>query len=386
MKKILFWGDSPTSGTGFGNVINFIIKHLPKDQFKVYVLGTSYNKKSNDLDYEIVSIRLGAETTDRKKVKNIINRINPDILFCLNDIWILDGIASFLIDSGLLNKGLKVVGYVPVDASDHDPDWYKNTHVFDKLVVYNEYGKSVVKKAVPNQEVDIIEHGVDSKVFYKEFETRIEAKRTLFKVPKLHDSFIILNAGRNQPRKRLDITLRAFAEFSKDKQDVFLYMHSGAKDSHIDTIRLAKELDILPKLIMTTDQKGVPNLHLSDLNLLYNACDVGINTGLGEGFGLPNAEHAATGAVQIVPAHSALIDLYQDCGILIPANTLFTLDNISTTAKMVMVQDVTDALELVYRDREQLEKHSKLCYEKFTSEKYSWKHITQQWIELFNAL
>jgi glycosyltransferase involved in cell wall biosynthesis len=163
-------------------------------------------------------------------------------------------------------------------------------------------------------------------------------------------------------------------------------MHSGAKDSHIDTIRLAKELGISDRLIMTTDKEGLPNLHLSDLNLLYNACDVGINTGLGEGFGLPNAEHAATGALQIVPDHSALTDLYKDCGVLVPADILFTLDNISTTAKMVAVQDVVKALELVYGDRELYTQKSKLGYEKFNSEKYSWKYITQQWVELFKKL
>jgi D-inositol-3-phosphate glycosyltransferase len=38
------------------------------------------------------------------------------------------------------------------------------------------------------------------------------------------------------------------------------------------------------------------------LNLLRNACDVGINTSMGEGWGLAGFEHGATGAAQIVPA------------------------------------------------------------------------------------
>jgi glycosyltransferase involved in cell wall biosynthesis len=149
---------------------------------------------------------------------------------------------------------------------------------------------------------------------------------------------------------------------------------------------MASELGISDRLIMTSDKQGLPNVSLEDLNMLYNACEVGINTGLGEGFGLPNAEHAATGAIQIVPNHSALTDLYEDCGILVPANILFTLDAISTTAKMVAVEDVVKALNLVYHNRELYEEHSKLCYEKFNSEKYSWKYITQQWVDLFKKL
>ena len=381
----MFWGDSPTAGTGFGNVLKFIINHLPKDRFKISVLGLYYNGEPHGLNCYIYPVKNSAEHHDKDELVKIIKKENPDIIFLLSDIWVIDPMLKFFKEYNLTKKR-KIVGYIPVDAKDHDPRWYDNIDILSQLVVYNEFGKSVVNKACPNLDPLIIEHGVDNKVFYKKFETRTEAKKALFKAPELHDSFIVLNAGRNQPRKRLDITLRAFAEFAKDKQDVFLYMHSGAKDAHIDTIRLATELGIYSKLIMTTDKSGLPNIDIEDLNLLYNACDVGINTGLGEGFGLPNAEHAATGALQIVPDHSALTDLYKDCGVLVPANILFTLDGISTTAKMVAIQDVVKALELVYNNKDLYTQKSKLCYEKFTSEKYSWKYITEQWIQLFKKL
>jgi glycosyltransferase involved in cell wall biosynthesis len=385
MKKIMFWGDSPTIGTGFGNVLKFIINHLPKDRFKISVLGLYYDGQPHDLNCYIHAVKGSAEQHDKDHLISIIKKENPDIIFLLHDVWILDPILRFFKESKI-TKRRKVVAYVPVDAEDHDPVWYANVDLLDQLVMYNEFGKTVATKACPDINPIIIEHGVDSEVFYKKFNTRREAKVALFKAPELHDSFIILNAGRNQPRKRLDITMRAFAEFAKDKPDAFIYMHSGIKDAHIDTLRMANELGISDRLIMTSDKQGLPNVSLEDLNMLYNACEVGINTGLGEGFGLPNAEHAATGAIQIVPNHSALTDLYEDCGILVPANILFTLDAISTTAKMVAVEDVVKALNLVYHDRELYKKHSKLCYEKFNSEKYSWKYITQQWVELFKKL
>jgi D-inositol-3-phosphate glycosyltransferase len=385
MKKIMFWGDSPTLGTGFGNVLKFLINHLPKDRFKISVLGVHYNGEPHDLNCYIYPTQASGEHNDKDNIARIIRDVKPDIVFLLHDIWVMNPMLLFMKEYNLL-KRRKIIGYMPVDAEDHDPKWYANIDLLDQLVVYNEYGKSVVEKASPGVNPLIIEHGVDNEVFYKKFETRTEAKKALFKPTELHDSFIILNAGRNQPRKRLDITLRAFAEFAKDKQDVFLYMHSGAKDTHIDTLRLATELGIYSKLIMTTDKSGLPNIDIEDLNLLYNACDVGINTGLGEGFGLPNAEHAATGALQIVPDHSALTELYKDCGVLVPANILFTLDGISTTARMVAIQDVVKALELVYNNKDLYTQKSKLCYEKFTSEKYSWKYITEQWIQLFKKL
>lgn len=380
MKKVLVWADSPTSPTGFGNVVKNILNNFPKDQYEFVIYGINHTGSKRELGYKIYGAHSNYDIYGYKGIRNVIKKEQPDVLFLINDIWVIQEMLSHV------KQDISTVVYFPVDAEDHDPKWYSCLDRVDKAVVYNEFGKRVATQARADIEYEIIEHGVDGSVFYKNFETRLEAKKALFKSPELHDSFIVLNAGRNQPRKRLDITLRSFREFAKDKPDAFLYMHSGAKDSHIDTLRLAKELDILPKLIMTTDQEGVPNLDPADLNLLYNACDVGINTGLGEGFGLPNAEHAATGAVQIVPDHSALSDLYKDCGILVPADILFTLDNISTTAKMVSVQDVTQALELVYRDRELYERYSKLCYEKFNTEEYSWKYISQQWMKLFDEL
>jgi hypothetical protein len=45
-----------------------------------------------------------------------------------------------------------------------------------------------------------------------------------------------------------------------------------------------------------------PSTYYNDdtINQLYNACDIGINTANGEGFGLCQLEHLATGAPQVV--------------------------------------------------------------------------------------
>ena len=380
MKKILIWADSPTAPTGFATVVKSIIQNFPKDSFQFSVYGINHFQEKHDFDFKIYTAKTGNDLYGYKGIHKILKKEKPDILFLINDIWVIESMLE------KIKQKIPTVIYFPIDAEDHDPKWYKCLDRVDRAVVYNDFARKVANKARSDINYSIIEHGVDHKIFYKKFQTRKEAKKTLFRAPELHDSFIVLNAGRNQPRKRLDITMRAFAEFSKDKSDAFLYMHSGIKDCHIDTLRLAKELNIDNKLIITSEFEGPQNLDVSDLNVLYNACDVGINTGLGEGFGLPNAEHAATGAVQIVPDHSALTELYQDCGILVPAKILFSIDGICTTAKMITVEDVVAALELVYKDKALLEKHSNLCYEKFNSEKYSWSYIAQQWFDLFNKL
>jgi glycosyltransferase involved in cell wall biosynthesis len=386
MKKIMFWGDSPTVGTGFGNVLKFIIKNLPRDKYQISVLGVYDQGKPHDLDCTIYPVNGGSEIYERKEVYEYIKAENPDIIFLLNDIWVMNMILDFFKEYKVFKKS-KVVGYMPVDATDHDPDWYTNAKYLKKLVVYNKFGQEVVKKARPEINTEIIEHGVDKEVFFKLPYLRSEIRERLFQdAPELDNAFVFLNAGRNQPRKLLDISMRAFAEFAKGKKDVYLYMHCGYVDAHIDIMRMAKILGIVDKLLMTTATPGMPNVPIEHLNYIYNFCDVGLNSGLGEGFGLPNAEHAAIGKPQIVPDHSALTDLYVDCGLLVPTKVNVSLQDLTTTGKMILPEDMAAYMELLYSNKDVYKNLSMKSADKFTSVKYSWETITQQWINIFDKL
>lgn len=382
----MFWGDSPTVGTGFGNVLKFIIKHLPRDQYHISVLGVYDQGKEHDLDCTIYPITIGSEIEHSDFVYSIIKKEQPDIIFLLQDIWVMDNILEFFKKYKVFKKS-KVVGYMPVDATDHDPSWYKNVQYLKKLVVYNKFGQEVVKAVRPDIKTEIIEHGVDSTVFHKLPNTKSEVRQMLFQdAPELDDAFVFLNAGRNQPRKLVDISMRAFAQFAKGKKDVFLYMHCGYRDAHINVLRLAKTLGIEDKLLMTTSTPGMPNVPIEHLNCIYNFCDVGLNSGLGEGFGLPNAEHGAIGKPQIVADHSALTDLYGDCGLLVPAKINVSLSDITTTGKMILPEDMAANMDLIYTNKQLYKDLAFQTYKKFNSEKYTWKYITQQWMTLFEKL
>jgi len=386
MKKILFWGDSPTLGTGFGNVLKFIIKHLPQDQFEISVLGIHYDGSEHDLNCKIYTVKESAELHHKKETFNIIKSEKPDIIFLLHDIWVIDNILKFLTEYKL-SKKTKVVGYMPVDARDHDPNWYQNVKYLHKLVVYNKFGQEVVKEACPDITTEIIEHGVDNSVFFKLPYSKKELRKLMFPdFEELDNSFIFLNAGRNQPRKTIDISMRAFAEFAKGKSNVYLYMHCGYIDDHIDVIRLSKQLGIYDKLILTTGTPGLPNVPIGQLNMIYNFCDAGLNSGLGEGFGLPNAEQAAVGKPQIVPDHSALTELYSDCGILVPTKAKISLRHLTTTGEMILPEDMAQLMDLLYSNKELYNSLSAKSQAKFNSAQYSWKEITKQWVELFNKL
>jgi hypothetical protein len=95
------------------------------------------------------------------------------------------------------------------------------------------------------------------------------------------DVFVVFNGNRNQPRKRIDLTIKGFIEFAKDKPDARLWLHMGKKDMGWDLVPLFKRVardagyDATGKLILTSPSFSTDNcLPVEQLNKVYNAVDM----------------------------------------------------------------------------------------------------------------
>jgi len=389
--KLGVWGDAVTP-TGFSRVLHSIIKGLSPEEYDIFWLGVNYYGDPHSYkDLRIYPAGLGTfnDPYGFSRAKSIFELEKPDIIFLLNDAWILDTCLNIIKETYGANKRPKLVTYVPVDAGDHNPDWYKNFDIVDKVVAYTEFGKAMINMAAPDLKVSILPHGVDSSTFYKIDAPKLEIKKQLYPntADYLEDSFIVLNANRNQPRKRLDLTMQGFAMFAENKpENVKLYMHTGIQDQHINIITLALRYGIDKRLIITNHKTGVQTVPDTALNLIYNGTDAGLNTSIGEGWSLIQSESAITGAPQVVAGHSALKELYQDCGVLIPVSQAHVIDKIMTTGYIVNPVDVAEKLEYLYSNKEVYDTLSKKSIEKFTSPIYQWSNISKQWSEIFKDL
>jgi glycosyltransferase involved in cell wall biosynthesis len=106
-----------------------------------------------------------------------------------------------------------------------------------------------------------------------------------------------------------------------------------------------------------------------------------------EGFGLTNAEHAVTGAPQIVADHSSLHELYEDCGLLIPVKRTWVNTDTLTISGLVAPEDIAEKFELIYSNKELYKDLSERSIKKFTSAEFSWQVIADKWDKIFkNAL
>jgi glycosyltransferase involved in cell wall biosynthesis len=382
--KGLWIGDAVTP-TGFSRVNHSIIGNLPKDDYEIDVLGINYYGDPHEYPLKIYPAASKGHVYGFNRVKEFGNK-EYDFIFLLNDAWILSEYIKALKET-FKEKLPPIITYMPVDSTRFDPLWFKDFDAVKKLCVYTQYGYDVTKEAVPELNPIIIPHGTDTETFYKIDEPKSALKDKVFPhTDEFRESFIFLNANRNQPRKRIDISFEGFVIFAKDKpNNVKYYHHAGIEDVGWDIIRLARLLskkygyNAEEKLIVTNMNRGVQQVTDEKLNEIYNSCEVGINTGMGEGWGLTSAEHAVTHAAQLVPDHSACRELFSDCGLLIPTAHEICFERTCTYGVMTLPEQVAESMEKIYSDNELREDLADRAYKKFRSPEYKWKNIAQTW-------
>jgi D-inositol-3-phosphate glycosyltransferase len=399
---LLVVGDA-VAATGFARVLHSVLDRI-KHKYEIHHLGINFLGDPHSTDWKVYVARIGGDVYGINRLQPLIEAIKPRLVFFINDVWILIRYMPVL---KKYKDKLKTVMYFPVDGEPLDPDIIKQLADVNQLVAYNEFGKRVMQEAVAavrredpefkSPAIAVIPHGIDTKLFfpYKDEKTtegllrgRLRAKKELFHNKEdFLNSFIVLNANRNQPRKRIDITMQGFALFAQNKPDnVKLYLHMGTEDVGWNLVSLAKRYDIEGRLILSNMNKDIPADSIERLNLIYNACDVGINTSIGEGWGLVNFEHAATGAAQIVPRHSACEELWQGAAEFLEPVFNLTIERVLTEGKFVSPEGVAGALERLYGKPVHLRAMSKAAYRNATQAKYNWNRIAKRWDKLFQEV
>ena len=396
--SVLVVGEA-TAPTGYSRVIRSIFSHL-HSRLTINQLALRFDGDPHDYPWKLYPAHTGGDPYGFRRLPTLIARLRPDIVFILTDISYQTRYMGVL---KVTPGDFRVVIYSPIESGPVTCELMEKLAGVSRYVVYTRYARQEVEATLERLQkrgstfsrpiLDIIPHGVDSTTFHplalrdaRDGKTRrMRARKLLFPgQPELHDAFIVLNANRNQPRKQIDLTMKGFACFAAGKpSNVKLYLHMGIEDRGWNVIVLAHSLGIADRLILTSDENSHPELSLDRLNLLFNACDVGINTASGEGWGLVSFEHAATRAAQIVPRHTSQIELWQ--GAAEWAEPVMTLTNtgILNEAHIVSPESIASALERLYADADYREMMATKAYENSRKNIYRWEIIAEQWQGLF---
>jgi glycosyltransferase involved in cell wall biosynthesis len=116
---------------------------------------------------------------------------------------------------------------------------------------------------------------------------------------------------------------------------------------------------------------------------LYNACDVGITTSMGEGWGLVSFEHGAAGAAQIVPDHSACAEIWRGRAEMIAPARRYTPEFSVLEMGEVSVEGVAQALDNLYHDPRRCRQLARAAYDAALSPEYGWDAIADRFDALF---
>jgi glycosyltransferase involved in cell wall biosynthesis len=400
--RILFFATYPTQPTGYARIGNILSNHLAGAGHEVHYLGISHFPNSavdRDLHPFIQLIDALAErkegSTELYGVDIIcdkIREIKPDLVLIYNDVIVINRILNEFITTRL-EKNFKLCIYLDLVYEYQRPMYFQNIQAWaDLILVFSDcWKRNLVNIGLPAEKIAILPHGFDAHLFQPT--DNAAAKQLMGFAP---DDFLILNTNRNAYRKAHDITIEAFLLFLKKQQynpklKLFLNMLQESSQGYkiLDLIRVCcvKNAMDYDKVVLNHIFIRPSDIYLPDerLNSLYNAADVGLNTCLGEGFGLCNLEHACVGKPQIISQVGALADIFQNtyATLIKPRAELYLApltEDHQGYIQICAAEDFAAALEKYYLHRDVAVAHGALS-QYILTKKYDWAAILQT----FNA-
>jgi glycosyltransferase involved in cell wall biosynthesis len=279
------------------------------------------------------------------KFKEYLEMVQPDVVMIYNDILTISKFLDAMMAdpkadpkekdppqmyNQSLKPNFKIWLYLDVMYQGMHPMLLRKVfQITDRIYVFSKsamtqmkaYDDKILYGTLP--EIVVMEHAVDPEVFHVVRDTKLINRRQLG-VPS--DAILFLNCNRNSQRKRLDLSIMAFAQLLKKLQDsknnnknvpevYFAFATGGvaAKPGNTPFYDIPRmyfeemkklgynETEVAWKKRLVLIDTSVNVITDEGINELYNLCDIGVNTSTGEGFGLCTFEHmVSSGAAQIV--------------------------------------------------------------------------------------
>jgi D-inositol-3-phosphate glycosyltransferase len=393
-QRILFVGHGGLPN-GFSRVLDSILKNLP-ECYELHHLVINGSHGDSIQGWTSHGNPYLPEIHSRQALHEVITAIQPNLLFVLDEPWVC---ARRLNAVRQCFPGLRTVVYCAVDGEESvTPEIAADLARADAIVVFTRFARDILDYRFGGHlnKLHIIPHGVDLRAFYplccdgpQAFkESRRIARKLLFpQAPELESAFVVLNANRNQPWKNIEACIEGFALFARNKPaNVKLYLHMGTHPAPPGTRSLVDHFGIRDRLLYTDNTDRHPHVPTEKLNLIYNACDVGMNTSDKEGWGLISFEHGATGAAQIVPRHSAPAELWNGSAWLLDTETEPRIRGYRRAGRPVKPESAAEALELLYGNHNVWSQSALAAYRNATQPQYEWRVIAKQWQHLFDDL
>lgn len=215
MRRLLWIGDAAVA-TGFARCTHHMLEELRKT-WEVHVLGINYLGDPHPYPYAIYPCWPGGDGFGVGRTEGLCRKLRPDLVVIQNDPWNVDSYRQHV------PEGIPVVASMPVDGKNCKAGPQLNA--LDLSIFWTRFGLEEARAAGFTGPAGVLPLGVDVDI-YRPLDRA--ACRGLVEIPEaMRDVFIVGNVNRNQPRKRLDLTIQYFAKFARrvGPEKVALYLH-----------------------------------------------------------------------------------------------------------------------------------------------------------------
>lgn len=404
MTRVLFFATYPTSSNGYSKVAFELAKYIaqkPDIQLTYYGFQNVQRNAHHDKERALPdNVQLYDALANEKikqmgfgfdEVTDFVTMNKPDVIIIYNDMVVVSNILERL--KKVENKNFKIMIYADQVYLSQKKEYIKRLNdESDFVICFSKFWEECIKEQGLTKPTGILEHGFNPLIHYP---VPKNLARLYFNLKP--EDFIIINANRNQPRKRLDIMMMAFAEIvSRHLSEPIKLLIATAPNGAWNLLEIyERELklrgisfeDGMKHLIFIDNPQALTD---EDINILFNASDIGINTAMGEGWGLCNFEGAAIGIPQIVPAIGGFLDFFdKETAILIPPKikiyTDMTIDSCPGCAEICDSLDFADAIDNYYADDDLRKTHSENARKKILTN-YRWSDIGEKFYTHINTV
>jgi D-inositol-3-phosphate glycosyltransferase len=385
MKKLLWIGDAGCD-SGFARVTHQVLGYL-QPEWEISVLGINYRGDPHPYPYRIYPGHVFGcqDFLGLDRLSELLPTINPDIIIIQNDPWNFPKYFSVLEKCKVERETtIPVVGIIAVDGENCLGDVLNDLTL---AIFWTEFGLCEARKGGFTGAGAVVPLGVDLEIYNPG--DQLEARKSIGLPEELLDKFIVGNVNRNQPRKRLDLTVQYFAEWVSDYRsaDAYLFVHvSPTGEFGYNLQHLMKYYGLKKRLIRSDPGvwRGIPE---ADLVTIYRSFNVQVTTTQGEGWGLPTMEGMACGIPQIVPAWSGLGEWAGDSAWQIPCHT-----TIATPGPFNAIGGIPDkmsfvkALDALYSDMHLRTEFSELGLDLVRQPRFRWSAIGTEILQRIRAI
>lgn len=367
--RLLIIGTHPEHTTGYSKImygmICALLKHTSIDisvfGIQRYFSETAETRKIEDPRlhvYDVVKHDQEDHGYGTKTLKHFIDICRPDTVLIYNDSYVTSQYCKII---SQCEKVPKIITYFDQIYEHQSPEHFKIINeTVSHVICFSEQWEKNAKQYGITAPTSYMRHPVSRPdVIYS-----TDYARNKLGLPV--DTFIFLNLNRNQERKRPDLTIMGYVRFLKNypKAKTLLIM-GNTRDNTFNLKEIfnaecrRNDVNFAFEDYVKLNEKPLTD---AEVQYLYSACDVGVNTCQGEGFGLCQYEHALHGRPQIVSAVGGLRDGFNSTNSiqLEPICYFYgpSENKITDMPMIVNVADIANGMATYYTDKKIYKLHS----------------------------